>query len=129
MAGKQEAGSNAAPTPDKFVLQYPVSFAGVTTTEFQPRRLKAKALRKLESMDDDSIEGMFEIAAMVLGTEVAIVEEMDMVDWVRVQELIVDFFPQALQDRALAEAGPSAPTSSPASDSPSASSTGSTGES
>jgi hypothetical protein len=99
-------GSNGAkPVASRvIVLEYPVTFAGEHYTQLTVRRLKAKDFRQLDTIDTGGNAAAIAMTALICGVDEAIIDELDAVDYLKVQEVIADFFPTALVAKLQAKA-------------------------
>jgi tRNA G18 (ribose-2'-O)-methylase SpoU len=107
----KSAGNGSAKEVVRVVeLEYPVDFAGEHYDKLTVRRLKAKDFRLLDGLTQAGNAGAIAMTALICNVDEAIVDELDAVDYMRVQEVIADFFPSALVGRLQAKASGSSPT-------------------
>ena len=92
------------------VLDYPVTFAGMTTTQLNIRRLKAKDFKLLDTIPEGGNAAAIAMTALICGVDEAIIDELDAQDYLRVQEIVSDFFPSALVAKLQSKASESLPT-------------------
>ena len=92
--------------PDKkvLVLEFPVTFAGLEYTQLTVRRMKARDFRQLDVLEGGGNASAIAMAALICGVDEAVIDELDAVDYMRVQETINDFFPKALADKLQSKA-------------------------
>ena len=101
-AAKPQEAAPATPKPANreksktIVLEFPVDFAGEHYPSLSIRRLKAKDFRMMDDIEGGGNATAIAMAALLCGVDEAIIDELDSVDYVRVQEAIADFFPQAM---------------------------------
>lgn len=81
------------------VLEWPVHFAGEDYETLSVRRIKAKDFRLMDTMEEGGNATAIAMAALICGVDEAIIDELDAVDYVKVQEAIADFFPKAMADK------------------------------
>jgi hypothetical protein len=94
-----------APKPRQTVieLEFPVTFAGQVFDRLTVRRIKAKDFRQLDVLEGGGNAAAIAMAALICNVDEAIIDELDAVDYVKVQEAIADFFPPALVDKLQAK--------------------------
>ena len=80
-------------------LEFPIEFAGEHYTHLKVRRLKAKHLRKLDLLEGGGQAVGIAMAALICDVDEGVIDELDMVDYLKVQEAIAAFFPKALVER------------------------------
>ena len=100
-------------TKKTIVLDYPVDFAGEHYTQLVVRRLKAKDFRQLDMTTEGGNAASIAMTALICGVDEAVIDELDAVDFLKIQEAVADFFPQALVDRLQARVGGFTRTLSP----------------
>jgi len=86
------------------VLEFPVTFAGQTFEKLTVRRLKAKDFRQLDTLSQGGNAAAIAMSALICGVDEAIIDELDATDYLKVQEVISDFFPSALVAKLQAKA-------------------------
>jgi hypothetical protein len=91
------AGNGAAKETNRVIkLEYPVDFAGEHYDRLTVRRLKARDFRAMDSVEAGGNAAAIAMTALICGVDEAIIDELDAVDYMKVQEAIADFFPSAL---------------------------------
>jgi hypothetical protein len=112
----QPQRGNGDATPKKeasrvIKLDYPITFADMHYEELTVRRLKAKDFRQLDMVDQgQGNAAAIAITALICGVDEAIIDELDAVDYLKVQEVIADFFPTALVAKLQAKGSALSPT-------------------
>ena len=80
-------------------LEFPVEFAGMTYDTLTVRRLKTRDLRVMDTERGEGmghVEAGIRVLALICDVDEAIIDELDMVDYIQVQTAVADFFPQEL---------------------------------
>jgi hypothetical protein len=80
-------------------LSTPVEFAGMEYKELVFKKLKGKHLLEMGEAKTP-IEQTFALAAASASVDVGVIHEMELDDIIAMQELLADFFPQGLRDKA-----------------------------
>jgi hypothetical protein len=75
-------------------LEFPVTFAGDRYEQLVVRRLKAKDFRQLDTLEGGGNAAAIAMAALICGVDEGVIDELDAIDYMRVQEAISDFFPK-----------------------------------
>lgn len=84
-------------TPKTIRLSQPIAWEGKTVTDVQVRRPKVKDLRAMErdgTSPASQIDQGVAMAALLTELPVAVIDEMDAVDFAAVSEVIAGFLPQ-----------------------------------
>jgi hypothetical protein len=89
----QQGGGEMSRT---ITLDFPVTFAGEYYGQLTVRRLKAKDFRKLDTISVGGNAAAIAMSALICNVDEAIIDELDATDYLKVQEVIADFFPSAL---------------------------------
>jgi Phage tail assembly chaperone proteins, E, or 41 or 14 len=87
------------PKSKTLALEYPVNFAGLDYTQLVVRRLKAKDFRQLDLIEGGGNAAAIAMAALICNVEEGVIDELDAADYVKLQEVIADFFPKAMADK------------------------------
>ncbi len=89
-------------------LSEPVEFAGITHKQLTFHRLKAKHLLGVSTNLTDPVEQSYALAAASAEVDIGVIYELDLEDVAAMNDILADFFPQALLGRA-----PPTPDTSP----------------
>lgn len=103
-AKPQSGGKPSTSKPENHVmdLQVPVDFAGMHYDKLTIRRLKAKDFRVVDSLNREGggpNANAIAMSALVCNVDEGVIDELDAVDYIQLQEVIADFFPEALVDK------------------------------